>query len=773
MKSRLQGTDYLFIDEISMVDLTSLYKISAHLCKAMGKQDKPFGGLNVIVAGDFAQLAPPGQGSKSLYNGDVGTSIIGATNPRGQKNILGKVLWHHFTTVVLLRQNMRQNASSKDDDRFRIMLGNLRYKNCTDEDLDYLKSRTVTKANQGDLLTADFMNVPIITGRNVQRDKVNLLCSKKYISEQRLEYHDFYSIDKLVSSKSNQFSLMTSSLQKQLWDIPPVDSEHLPGKLTLCLGMPVMIKHNEATECSVTNGTDCVVVGWQSTTAYDVSTLDTLFVRLLKPKEIVQLEGLPINVVPIRCLERRITCRLPDDSEITITRRQVPVILNFAITDYVSQGKTRPLNVIDPKYLETYQSTYTALSRGSKSSGTVLLREVNPTRVQGGLKMRHGDLFREMQQLELLDDITTQKYQRNLSPEVKGLLRWELIGSFLEKMGLNYIPPNVDQCLGWTESSKVTIPSQLSYSGWMPVDTSKKGKAVEPNNQVLPTQNVKRKAQEEQEIDKPLKRICLPTLPQGFSWKNNSCAFDSVLTILRNCYIKERIQWDSFVKAQNQHLTFIDASFRDVTYNGLSWDSARDKIRQYLVEAGGAPHLSLTGYSSAQRIAELLCIAEKPANVLKMCTVCQDTLLTPINDIEFTVSQPSTSNALQARWDEWFSTVYSLQCNSCQQIQPIQHIKLVHYPPGFICFNVYQIPINWTTEIQLVDSSGTSHLYELSGVVYYSGNHFTSRVREVNGNMWYIDNLGCSQLEKSPTDFSCIDINPTMEPYLAFFTRQS
>ena len=353
VKSRLQGTDYILIDEISMVDLVSLYKISAHLCRAMGKQDKPFGGLNVIVAGDFAQLAPPGQSSKSLYNGNVGTNISIATNPTGQKNILGKVLWHHFTTVVLLRQNMRQNTTSKEDNRFRIMLGNLRYKNCTAEDLDYLQSRTVARKNQSHALATKFKDVPIITGRNVQRDKINLMCSEKYISEKRLESHSFYSIDKLISSKNNQFSLMTCSLQNQLWDMLPVDSEHFPGKLTLCVGMPVMIKYNEATECSVTNGADCVVVGWQSTCLHDVQTLETLFVKLLKPKEMIQLEGLPANVVPVRCLERRITCRLPDDSEISITRKQVPVIPNFAITDYVSQGKTRPLNVIDPKYLDT------------------------------------------------------------------------------------------------------------------------------------------------------------------------------------------------------------------------------------------------------------------------------------------------------------------------------------------------------------------------------------------------------------------------------------
>lgn len=59
----------------------------------------------------------------------------------------------------------------------------------------------------------------------------------------------------------------------------------------------------------------------------------------------------------------------------------------------------------------------------------------------------------------------------------------------------------------------------------------------------------------------------------------------------------------------------------------------------------------------------------------------------------------------------------------------------------------------------------------LSGVVYYDGNHFTSKVREVNGNVWYIDNLKCSQQEQPPIDFSYVDSDPTMKPYLAIFVR--
>jgi hypothetical protein len=62
----------------------------------------------------------------------------------------------------------------------------------------------------------------------------------------------------------------------------------------------------------------------------------------------------------------------------------------------------------------------------------------------------------------------------------------------------------------------------------------------------------------------------------------------------------------------------------------------------------------------------------------------------------------------------------------------------------------------WTTEIQLVDSSGGFHTYNLSGIAYYDGNHFATRVREVSGGIWYIDDLRCTQQEQPTTDFSYV-----------------
>src|SRR5215471_18389348 len=74
IQSRLRGVDYIFFDEVSMLSCHDLYKISAQLAKAFNLHEVPFGGINIIFAGDFAQL-PPAMNVPSLYSGKVGTHI--------------------------------------------------------------------------------------------------------------------------------------------------------------------------------------------------------------------------------------------------------------------------------------------------------------------------------------------------------------------------------------------------------------------------------------------------------------------------------------------------------------------------------------------------------------------------------------------------------------------------------------------------------------------------------------------------------------------------
>ena len=85
------------------------------------------------MAGDFAQL-PPTNGSP-LYSNTVSVAQKNSMSKRDQESMIGKILWHQITTVVILTQNMRQMEMSEDDKRFRIALNNMRYAACTEDDL--------------------------------------------------------------------------------------------------------------------------------------------------------------------------------------------------------------------------------------------------------------------------------------------------------------------------------------------------------------------------------------------------------------------------------------------------------------------------------------------------------------------------------------------------------------------------------------------------------------------------------------------------------------
>ena len=48
LKSRVENIDYIILDEVSMLGLRDLYKISAQLSKAKDKLSLPYGGVNMI-----------------------------------------------------------------------------------------------------------------------------------------------------------------------------------------------------------------------------------------------------------------------------------------------------------------------------------------------------------------------------------------------------------------------------------------------------------------------------------------------------------------------------------------------------------------------------------------------------------------------------------------------------------------------------------------------------------------------------------------------------
>src|SRR5258705_1835709 len=131
---------------------------------------------------------------------------------------------------------------------------------------------------------------------------------------------------------SNEIS---PALQKIIWNLPHSATNHFPGKLLLCIGMPVIIRNNDATELCITKGQESHVVGWQAGKGiHGQLALNTLFIILQK---IIKIDGLPANVVPITRGSKNIECTFSSDLKEHIHRSQVWVLPNFSMTDYTSQ----------------------------------------------------------------------------------------------------------------------------------------------------------------------------------------------------------------------------------------------------------------------------------------------------------------------------------------------------------------------------------------------------------------------------------------------------
>lgn len=265
-------------------------------------------------------------------------------------------------------------------------------------------------------------------------------------------------------------------MQKLIWDLPASLSEHVLGKICLCLNMPVMLKYNEVTELCATNGAEGNVVGWHSEkNAMEQDVLSTIFVHLSSNPCNIQIRGLPVNMIPIVASGNTINCLLFDDRQARIHREQVRILPNFAMTNYASQGRTWPWNPVDLRYCKNHQSIYTCLSRSSCLEGTLILMPFDESKLTGGAS---GSLRCEFRELEILDDITRMRIAGTLEGHCQGKTRGELIADYQKWKGLRYVPAHVHSALRWGHESEFDLLPPPIPEKWRMVQRKLEGQTV-------------------------------------------------------------------------------------------------------------------------------------------------------------------------------------------------------------------------------------------------------------------------------------------------------
>ncbi|KAF6741382.1 hypothetical protein DFP72DRAFT_833751, partial [Ephemerocybe angulata] len=449
---------------------------------------------------------------------------------------------------------MRQTAQEPDEIAFRQALQNLRYHDCTADDIALLRSRIAATNNELSVDLPNYKNVSIITSRNRDKDQINRSNSARFAAENGEVLEDFYSFDKMsnaepqrldpkkrrrVYTKANSIS---KAMQVGLWNQPPCTSEQIPGKLSLCIGMPIMIRHNEATELCITRGQEARVVGW---TAMKYPKwpgrkyLDVLYVELINPPHSVNLPHLPKNVVPLTRNAETVEAQLPNDEYVVLSRSQIPILPNFSMTDYSSQGKTRENNVVDLSECKNFQAAYTCLSRGTSLNGTLIIRDFKDSILRGQLD---GALRQEYRELKYLTSITDMLYDGILPPDILRPTRWETIRAYRD----------------WKAGPGVTLDVAPAFPDRNDYDPPTEEVAYEVSTIAAAT-----KRKERESIDaRPTKRKKVAVGPQpilaneswaaptGPIWDANdwSCAFDVWTFVIHWLWVSDRVKWSRVLK---------------------------------------------------------------------------------------------------------------------------------------------------------------------------------------------------------------------------------
>ena len=306
-------TDTLVIDEVSMMT-PDLFEKLEEIARTIRRDQRPFGGLQIIMVGDFYQLPPISKGDQTNF-------------------VFESPMW---AKLGLITHDLTQIVRQKDE-AFQTILNQARCGQLTKESLKILKRR----------MNLDYKSMEIqpsmLFTRRAEVDTINMNHLRKLTGD-RKTYKATTIFNPLTQTQG-----LTNSSPEVVQAVETLDKVAAYSvELTLALGAQVMLLTNMNPGAGLVNGSRGVVIGFDRPTKDDTVATDTLFpvVRFKSGIQIIQHHDWEVPDMP------------------GIKRQQLPLKLAYAITIHKAQGATLDCALIDVggRTFEFGQA-YTALSR--------------------------------------------------------------------------------------------------------------------------------------------------------------------------------------------------------------------------------------------------------------------------------------------------------------------------------------------------------------------------------------------------------------------------
>ncbi|KAE8231097.1 hypothetical protein CF326_g3895 [Tilletia indica] len=359
---------WLFFDEVSMTSCEIMAEIDQGLRIGKQRLDEPFGGANVIFAGDLCQLPPVSacplyvQDTPFAHSADVRTKIA-----------LGRAAWIHIDQVVDFTHQMRMK-----DARMAAALSRLRLRRCISEDADLLNGNVLRSPDNPN--GATLLNHPgaVVLARTNETVRI-LNLRKAAVQAQSTSAKLVISHAQDVSSAS----IGEEDRQLLLAYNGSTRTRSAVGRVPLFIGMPVVYRGpNISVPLGVTNGAFATVAGWDlGLDRWGMTTPRGVVLRFTEDAP-WSLAGLEPGCLPITPIKTTFKFKASTDAEAQqVTRNQLPLQAGYAMTVHAAQGVTAQGGIVVDLRRGGFEA-YVAASRATRAEdvfliATTSIRELN------------------------------------------------------------------------------------------------------------------------------------------------------------------------------------------------------------------------------------------------------------------------------------------------------------------------------------------------------------------------------------------------------------
>ena len=311
IKNQIQKCEMLAIDEVSMLDIHTFEYVDRVL-RIIRETDAPFGGIQLILIGDFFQLPPVENKEKE------------------QKYCFESELWKELNLKnVILTKSYRQS-----EENFIKALSDMRTNKLSNSDIELLKTREFSKLAE----TSDILH---IYATNIEADSYN---QKMYNNINSKEYN-LLAVDVIYKNGKpvQEFDKDDNKILQRIDSICRAEKN-----ISLKIGTRVMLLINLDFEKGLINGS--------------CGTVDEIFDNYIS----VDFDNGINYKVPKHDFEFY-------NNEILIAKRQqFPIRLAYGITIHKSQGMSLDKLVVDCSRIFEKGQAYVAFSRIKTLAGLFL-----------------------------------------------------------------------------------------------------------------------------------------------------------------------------------------------------------------------------------------------------------------------------------------------------------------------------------------------------------------------------------------------------------------